>query len=135
MVRDGTYLVGTAGMVTEPDEKIVYQSHILKFRSEDHDALSPYLLMALLSAPIVKEQIWAKRFTQDIIDTLGARWRELVLPVPKSRAVRESIVSKVKEAIEARMNARQLARSAVMEVAPHDNFSPDAAYEFTIIGR
>ncbi len=135
MVRDGTYLVGTVGMVTELDEKIVYQSHILKFRSESTSELDPFLLMALLSAPIVKEQVWAKRFTQDIIDTLGARWRELMLPIPRDQGIRESISAKVKQAIEARTSARLLARSAVIGVAPHDDFSDDAGYEFAIIGR
>jgi len=135
MVRDGTYLVGTVGMVTELDEEIVYQSHILKFRSTDHVELSPHLLMALLSAPIVKEQIWSKRFTQDIIDTLGGRWRELVLPIPKDKGTRDVISGAVQEATEARTQARLLARSAIMGVAPHDDFSPDAAYEFAIIGR
>lgn len=135
MVRDGTYLVGTVGMVTELDERIVYQSHILKLRSQDHEVLNPYLLMALLSAPIVKEQVWAKRFTQDIIDTLGSRWRELVLPVPRDPEVRADIAAKVKDAIDARSSARLTARAAVIGVAPHDDFDEDAVYEFSVLGR
>lgn len=135
MVRDGTYLVGTVGMVSRLDEKIVYQSHILKFRSTDHDQLDPHLLLALLSAPIVKEQIWAKRFTQDIIDTLGVRWQELVLPIPKSAKLKAQIAADVRAAVDARVNARLQARTAIMNVAPHDAFDPDAAYEFSIVGR
>lgn len=31
-VRDGTYLIGAACLITEADSNILYQSHILKFR-------------------------------------------------------------------------------------------------------
>jgi hypothetical protein len=105
-------------MVSELDERIVYQSHILKFRSTNHDELNPYLLLALLSAPIVKEQIWAKRFTQDIIDTLGVRWRELVLPIPRDAKVQSEIIKNVRNAVDARVNARTLARNAVIGGRP-----------------
>lgn len=135
MVRDGTYLVGTAGIVSELDERIVYQSHILKFRSLDHDRLDPYLLLALLSAPIVREQIWAKRFTQDIIDTLGNRWRELILPIPRDPEARASISARVREAVEARVRARVLAHNAVLAVAGEGIAEADNEYAFTVIGR
>ena len=135
MVRDGTYLVGTCAMVTPIDARIVFQSHILKFKSLDHDKLNPHLLLALLSAPIVKEQIASKRFTQDIIDTLGSRWRELILPIPRDKKVRDKVVKAVQETIESRMEARQSARRAVMMVAPHGSLDPDVEYDFLVIGR
>jgi type I restriction enzyme M protein len=75
MVRHGTYLAGTCAVVTELDAQIVFQSQILKFKVHDHERIDSRLLLALLSAPIDKEQIWFKRFTQDIIDTLGGRWK------------------------------------------------------------
>lgn len=118
MVRDGTYLVGTSAIVTELDWKIVYQSHILKFKILDQDAMDPYLLLALLSSPLVKSQIFAKRFTQDIIDTLGGRWRELVLPVPKDNALREEITDNAKKAILLRREASELSWQAVQRIAP-----------------
>jgi hypothetical protein len=83
LVRDGTYLVGTVCMITKFDTKILYQSHILKFRVKDKTKLSPYLLLAVLSCPIVQKQIKAKQFTADIIDTVGNRINEIVLPFPK----------------------------------------------------
>lgn len=135
MVRDGTYLVGTCAIVTELDSKIVYQSHILKFKSHDHERMNPKLLLALLSSPIVKEQIWAKRFTQDIIDTLGSRWRELVLPIPRAKIEQSRIVKSVESAIESRTKARLEARKAVMAVAPHGSLDPDVDYDFVVIGR
>jgi type I restriction enzyme M protein len=135
MVRDGTYLVGTSAIVTELDAKIVYQSHILKFKSLDYDRMNPKMLLALLSAPIVKEQIWAKRFTQDIIDTLGSRWRELVLPVPKKAAERKQIIEAVEAAIKSRIDAKLAAHKAVLLVAPHGSLDPDVEYDFLVIGR
>ncbi len=135
MVRDGTYLVGTCAIVTDLDSKILYQSHILKFKSLDYGVMDPKLLLALFSSPIVKEQIWAKRFTQDIIDTLGGRWRELILPVPKDEGQRQSIIDSVESAIEGRRQARLSARKAVMQVAPHGSLDPDVDYDFLVIGR
>lgn len=135
MVRDGTYLVGTCAIVTKLDSKILYQSHILKFKSHDHDRMDPKLLLAILSSPIVKEQIWSKRFTQDIIDTLGGRWRELILPVPKESGEREKIIQSVTSAIEGRTQAKLSARRAVMMVAPHGSLDPDVVYDFLVIGR
>ncbi|GAA5212028.1 N-6 DNA methylase [Streptomyces thinghirensis] len=135
MVRDGTYLVGTCAIVTELDSKIVYQSHILKFKSLDHERMDPKLLLAILSAPIVKEQIWSKRFTQDIIDTLGGRWRELVLPIPRESSDRAEILTAVRSAIQSRIDAKLAGRKAMMLVAPHGSLDPDVVYDFLVIGR
>ncbi|MEU7881128.1 N-6 DNA methylase [Microbispora bryophytorum] len=135
MVRDGTYLVGTCAIVTELDAKIVYQSHILKFKSLNHERINPKMLLALLSAPIVKEQIWAKRFTQDIIDTLGSRWRELILPIPLDAGERSKIIKAVQDAIQSRIDAKLAAHKAVTLVAPHGSLDPDVDYDFLVIGR
>lgn len=118
MVRDGTYLVGTCAIVTDLDWKIVYQSHLLKFKVLKPEKMSPYLLLAMLSSPIVKQQIFAKRFTQDIIDTLGSRWKELALPIPKSKAERRKITESVEQAIELRRQAANLSWQATQAVAP-----------------
>ncbi len=118
MVRDGTYLVGTCAMITEDTTEIVYQSHIYKIRSNDHELMPPALLLAILSSPIVREQIYAKRFTQDIIDTLGARVRELQLPIPKDSDERGLVIESVRCALALKAEARTLARSAALTVAP-----------------
>lgn len=118
MVRDGTYLVGTCGLVTKYDTKIVYQSHIFKIRSKKIDVLHPFLLLAVLTSPIVKEQIASKRFTQDIIDTLGGRVKEIVLPIPKNDKIRNDIIESVRQVITHKNLARELAKRAILEVAP-----------------
>jgi len=121
MVRDGTYLVGTCGIITNNDKEIVYQSHIYKIRVNDTKKIHPYLLLALLSSPIVKKQIFAKRFTQDIIDTLGERIHELVLPIPKNKAFRNKVVADVEKVMKLKEEAKTLSRKAMLEVAALNN--------------
>lgn len=128
MVRDGTYLVGACALVGKYDTKIVYQSHIYKIRTNNHEILHPFLLLAVLSSPIVKEQIFAKRFTQDIIDTLGGRIHELVLPVPKSEEAKKEIVGNVTSVIDHKNEARQLARKTILGIAPVDEAPVDNSF-------
>jgi len=116
MVRDGTYLVGTTCMITKYDTKILFQSHIYRLRVLKPDLLSPFLLLATLSSSIVKKQIKAKQFTQDIIDTLGNRIMELILPIPKDEKLKEKIISQTKKIIEERAELRQKARQISIEV-------------------
>lgn len=116
MVRDGTYLIGTTAIVTESDLPMLFQSHILRIRVLDTRRVSPWLLFACLNAPIVKRQIRAKQFTQDIIDTLGKRFGEIKLPIPKDKGVREGIASEVQQVIESRVHLRNRAKQIALEV-------------------
>lgn len=113
MVKDGTYLIGTCAIVTEQDREIIYQSHLYKIRVNPnaHD-ITPFLLLAVLSSSVVQRQIRAKQFTQDIIDSLGGRINELVLPIPRDPATRERIAAMVKTSVQKRVEARELARDA-----------------------
>lgn len=117
MVRDGTYLIGTCAFVSAYDTRIVYQSHIYKIRSTDHQRLSPYLLLAALSSEPVTKQIKARSYSQDIIDTLGNRILDIVLPIPKDRTRRDQISAIVSKVIQERIEARELARRATLEIA------------------
>ncbi len=121
MVRDGTYLVGTCAIITDDDKEIVFQSHIYKIRVKKPEVLNPLLLLALLSCPLVKSQIYAKRFTQDIIDTLGERIHELQLPIPKKEEDKQQIISKVESIIEYKQKAKDMTREVVSNVVPSDN--------------
>ena len=115
MVRDGTYLVGTSCMITEVDTRILFQSHIYRIRVLKPDLIDPFLLFALLNTPIVKRQIYAKRFTQHIIDTLGGRVKEIVLPIPRDPMLRERISTRTREIIETRARLRTAAHEVVAE--------------------
>lgn len=128
MVRDGTYLVGTCGIIAKQDTKIVYQSHLYKIRSNDPKSLHPFLLLAVLTSPIVKEQILAKRFTQDIIDTLGGRIQELILPIPKDLNIKKDIIKKVRTILNHKSSARELTRNVILEVAPVAGQNDDNDY-------
>lgn len=113
MVRDGTYLIGTCAIVTPAECEILYQSHIYKIRVNDNArGITPFLLLAVLTSPPVQRQIRAKQFTQDIIDSLGERINELVLPIPKETQKRELIDGLVRKVIERRTEARELATQA-----------------------
>ena len=116
MVKDGTYLIGTCAIISKYDTKIVYQSHIYKIRVVEKKKFSPYLLLAALSSEPVQKQIKSKRFTQDIIDSLGSRIYDLILPIPKDITLRKRIENNVQKVIEDRIEARELARQACLDV-------------------
>ena len=82
LVRDGTYLIGSNCIVTELDEKILYQSHILKFRILDQKLIDPHVFFLLLNSNLVQKQIRSMQFTADTIDTIGNRFKDIVLPLP-----------------------------------------------------
>lgn len=110
MVRDGTYLIGTSAFVTEKDVPMLFQSHIFRIRVLKPQVIDPYLLFVCLNTPIVKAQIRSKQFTQDIIDTLGNRVLELVLPIPRDPKTRESLARAALEIVEQRAKYREEAR-------------------------
>ena len=116
VVRDGTYLVGTSCILTEHDTKILYCGGIYKLRVKDKKKLDPYLLLALLNTPIVRRQMRAKQFTRDIIDTLGKRLFEVVLPIPKDARIRKKIADETQRVIEARVRLRNRAKEISYEV-------------------
>ncbi len=118
MVRDGTYLVGTTCMLTEFDTRIVFCGGMYKIRVNDKRALDPYLLLGVLNSPLVKKQIRAKQFTRDVIDTLGHRIRELVLPIPKDPAERARIAAEAREIVLERARLRERARQLALSVTP-----------------
>lgn len=117
MVKDGTYLIGTCGLITAYDKEIIYQSHLYKIRvCKNGRGLTPHLLLALLSSKFVQRQIRSKQFTQDIIDSLGERIHELILPIPKAPSRKKKISAMVSKAVEERIEARELAREASIAV-------------------
>lgn len=116
VVRDGTYLVGSSCMITEDDVRSLYCGGLLKIRTTDHERLDPYLLLGLLNSYIVKRQIRTKQFTRDVIDTLGQRMREVVLPIPKSSKLRGEIADAVRDVINNRVAARKQIASLAFQI-------------------
>lgn len=116
MVRDGTYLIGTCAMVTQYDVRMVYQSHLYKIRIHPGAPLDNYLLLAALSSSPVVAQIRSLSFTMDIIDTLGDRIHDVILPMPKDPVKKKQISDMVRSVVQDRIEARELARRARMDI-------------------
>lgn len=102
-VRDGTYLIGNNCFIQEIDKDILFQSHVLKLRVNDKNALDPHLLFLALNNPWVQRQVRSVQFTADIIDTIGQRFFELVLPIPKDKTLQKRLIKECTKALDARM--------------------------------
>ncbi|MEM2058372.1 MAG: N-6 DNA methylase [Nitrososphaerota archaeon] len=106
LVTDGTFLIGRTAIVTSADKKILIQSHIRRIRCLKPDILHPFLLLYLLNTDIVQKQIKAKTFVQATISTVGNRLREVILPIPKEKHLKEKIISEVSEIIKMKVDAK-----------------------------
>ena len=58
----------------------------------------------------------SKQFTRDVIDTLGKRIYEVVLPIPKAGTLREQIAKETRETVIARVELRNRAQQIALEV-------------------
>lgn len=110
LVKDGTYLIGTNCIVTPLDMPMLFQSHLIKLRVEKPSILNTEMLFVALNTPLVQQQIRAFQFTADIIDTIGARYREIMLPIPRKNELRRKIEHVVSQALERRMRTRVLVK-------------------------
>src|SRR5260370_39783207 len=95
---------------------MLFQSHIYKLRVKEPEKLNPFLLLAALSSSFVQRQINSFCVSQDIIDSLGDRIREIRIAIPKSNPVRQRIADLVEKVISDRIEARELAREACEEI-------------------
>jgi type I restriction enzyme M protein len=125
VVRDGTYLVGISCILTEKDTKILYCGGLYKLRVEKPDRMDPYLLLALLNAPIVRRQMRSKQFTRDIIDTLGKRLFEVLLPIPKDAELAARIAAETRNVIDTRAKLRDRTKEIALEVEGRDKPSEE----------
>lgn len=118
MVKDGSYLIGTCAMITKYDTRMVYQSHLYKIRVAEDNIynLDKYYLLAVLSSEYVRQQIFAKTFSQDIINSLGDRLKELIIPIARDSNHVKHIAGMVKKTINERIEARELARKVRAEI-------------------
>ena len=109
LVRDGTYLVGTTAMISEQDTPMLYSGGVIRMRCLDA-GLHPVLLLALLNTQIARRQMRAFQFTRDVIDTLGRRVDEVLLPIPRSPSLRQAIVDEVGALLTHRTELRSRSR-------------------------
>ena len=85
---------------------MLYQSHILKFRVNDNDRLNRYLFFLSLNSPLVQRQIRNVQFTADIIDTIGNRYKELILPIPRNQRIKDRLIQLTSEALGRRIRSK-----------------------------
>jgi hypothetical protein len=129
LVRDGTYLIGTSAILTSADAEALYAGGIYRIRSLKPEELDPYLLLVLLNTAIVNQQIRAKQFTRDIIDTLGRRLLEVVLPIPKSAALANGLAKEARATVEERTRLRDEAKELVLDVEGRVSPADEEEYE------
>ena len=65
--------------------------------------------------PVVKRQIRNKQFTQDIIDTLGRRFLEVKIAIPRDPVRRQALARETQTLVEMRVRARNRATEMVLE--------------------
>jgi restriction endonuclease S subunit len=131
LVRDGTYLIGTNCIVTQLDLPMVFQSHILKIRVLKKSIIDPFLLFLSFNCSLVQRQIRNMQFTADIIDTLGSRYRELVIPIPRDNEVRTMLHSEIVTAVERRIKLKAAIKQMpllIEQVLEKDSISPIDEY-------
>lgn len=105
-VNDGRYRIGNVCLLTEHDTRIIIQSHFRVIRSTDPKFLDPFLLLYLFRHPVVRLQVEAKTFIQSTIATLGARLKELLIPVPKDTTAIQSTIDTLRRNITERARLR-----------------------------
>ena len=114
MVKDGSYLIGSCAMITKEDTKIVYQSHLYKIRVTKNNKYNfdNYYLLAALSSQYVKKQISSKTYSNDIINSLGDRLKDIVIPIKKDSQKIKNISEMVKQSIEHNRLAKELSKKS-----------------------
>lgn len=114
MVKDGSYLIGTCAMITQYDTRIIFQSHLYKIRVAEKNryGLDRYYLLAALSSDFLRQQVAANTYSHDIINSLGDRLKDLVIPISKKSDKRTQISHMVRSSIEESIEARELAKRA-----------------------
>lgn len=85
VVRDGTYLVGSSAIVGKDDGPALICGGIYRLRVTDSTKLPPESLLLALNLPVVRQQLRAFQFTRDVIDTLGKRLLEVLIPPLKDK--------------------------------------------------
>ena len=109
-VRRGSYRIGSAALISPFDKQVLLTKEISIFRvvkAENEFDMTPYYLIYLLSSPTVQRQIDDKVLIETTLPNIADRWRELLLPISKSKNVRLDINSKVRNAFELKWKATQ----------------------------
>lgn len=110
LVRDGTYLVGSNAMVDDSDVPALFCGGLLRIRVLAPE-IKKYAVLALLNHPLVQQQIRAKQFSRDVIDTLGQRFLEVKIPDPRGQ-----LASELAPKVEAVFKRKTAVRTEIREI-------------------
>jgi hypothetical protein len=77
---------------------------------DNENGITPGLLLAILNTRVVRRQIRNKRLTRDVIDTLGHRLLEVVLPIPNRARDRANVSDAMTRLLVERDRLRRIAR-------------------------
>lgn len=106
-VAHGTYLVGNVAIVTESETKLVLQDHVFRLRIDPANGVSPLVLLAALSTSYVRRQVRSRQFSADIIDKIGERHLDIMVPIPAVKAEHATVVRSVAKVIKEQNAARE----------------------------
>ena len=68
----------------------------------------------------MKRQIRTKQFTRDVIDTLGQRLKEVIIPIPNDATIKDAISTRVSSIVHNRITAREEITSLSCEIISTD---------------
>jgi hypothetical protein len=132
-VAHGTYLVGSVGMVTINETKIVLQDHVFRLRVDPASGVHPYLLLAALSTSFVRRQVRSRQFSADIIDKIGERHLGLRVPLPREKTAQMSIVKRVEAVLSEQSETREAIKEASQSDLRMTRERAEARHGFTVV--
>lgn len=108
-VRRGSYRIGTVAMASPRDNRVLLTRELLTLRILDSDndyGITPFYLLALLSSPTVQKQVPFQVFMDTTMPNMGARWRNLVLPIHEDMREVERISGIIETAMRRKWDAQ-----------------------------
>lgn len=121
LVRRGEDRIGDVAIVYPGFERLLTSGEIDIIRLHPGDnpyRLTPYVLLYLLSHPLVREQFQHKMFYETIIWNVADRWRDILLPIPRDAEMISRVSQQVEDIVERRRQGleqmRDLYRSPVL---------------------
>ena len=109
-VRRGSYRIGTVAMVSPQDTEVILTRELLTFRVlnlNNSYGINPFYLLGLLSSEFVQKQISSKVAIDTTLPNIGDRWKDIVLPVHRSKKEVKLYTARVKLIIDHKWKAQK----------------------------
>lgn len=111
--------IGQFSLVLPWQTHVVFTKEVLILRVEKSDeGIDPFLMLALLSLKVVQDQYANLVLMQTNRDDLGDRWREVLIPMPRTREERESVARPVRDYFEGIVQAREAYDRLLRAIGP-----------------